>query len=202
MLRFPQRSILCTVLALGACAVAPPTGPGVIALPAKDKTLADFAQDDVACRQYASQQIGNTSPAEAANESLATSAGVGTVLGAAAGAAIGAAAGNPAAGAAIGGGTGLLFGGAAGTDAAGYSAADLQRRYDMGYLQCMSAKGENVPTVLPYANGPYVYAPYPYYDGSYPYYYGYGPPFWGSTFVAFGVRGHHHHHGHHGHHHH
>jgi hypothetical protein len=45
-------------LALGACAVIPPSGPSVMAIPAKGKSLADFQQDDLACRQFASQQIG------------------------------------------------------------------------------------------------------------------------------------------------
>ena len=68
----------------------------------------------------------------------------------------------------------------------------------MGYVQCMSAKGESVPTSLgavapcpyaypfPYAYaypyGPHGYAPYPYY---------YPPVFVGGSFVF--VRGHHFH---------
>src|SRR5258708_31071862 len=85
----------------GACAVGPPTGASVMALPAKGKDLAQFQNDDLSCRQYAWNQIGGTAPADAANQSLANSVTLGTVLGAAAGAALGAAAGNPAARAAI-----------------------------------------------------------------------------------------------------
>ncbi|HZB89922.1 MAG TPA: glycine zipper family protein, partial [Stellaceae bacterium] len=99
--------LLAGTLALGACAVAPPTGPSVMALPAQGKSFEAFQQDDGVCRQFASQQIGYGSPAAAATTSAVNSAAAGTVLGAAAGAAIGAAAGNPALGAAIGGGSGL-----------------------------------------------------------------------------------------------
>ncbi|MGO8919553.1 MAG: glycine zipper family protein [Stellaceae bacterium] len=199
MLRVKEIVVLAGTLALGACAVAPPPGPSVMALPAKDKSFAEFQQDDMTCRQYASAQTGGTSPGQAANDSFATSAAVGTVLGAAAGAAIGAAAGNPAAGAAIGAGSGLFLGGASGLGAAGYSAAALQQRYDMSYVQCMSAKGESVPTALAgsappgYAYGyPYGY-PYPYpYPYAYPYGpYGYYPGFYpGVGFVSVGFRGH------------
>jgi hypothetical protein len=183
------------MLILAGCAAAPPTGPSVLALPAKDKTFADFQQDDGSCRQYASALTGNASPADAAQQSAINSAAAGTVVGAAAGAAIGAAAGNPALGAAIGAGSGLLVGSAAGADAAQVSSAELQRRYDIGYLQCMSAKGESVPTTL--ASAPYY--GYPFYP--YPDYYGYYGPYWapwgfGTSFVFIG--GHHHHFRHHG----
>jgi hypothetical protein len=177
---------LLGMLALGACAVGPPPGPTVAAVPGKDKSLEAFQQDDAACRQYAAQTLGGVSPADAANQSMANSAVVGTLLGAAAGAAIGAAAGNPAAGAAIGAGSGLLLGSASGAGAADYSAASVQRGYDISYAQCMTSRGDQVPAMAsarpaagPYAGGPYpypapayAYAPYPaYYPYPYPYYY-------------------------------
>src|SRR5260370_36626269 len=99
-------------LALAGCAVAPPTGPGVMALPGKDKSFEAFQADDAACRQYASAQIGYASPAEAATQSGVGSTVLGTVLGGPAGAAIGAATGNPAPGAAIRAGAGLARRGA------------------------------------------------------------------------------------------
>ena len=67
------------------------------------------------------------------------------MIGAAAGAAIGAVTGRAGPGAAIGAGTGLLFGSAAGSNAAGASYYDAQRRYDHAYVQCMYAKGNQVP---------------------------------------------------------
>ena len=102
MLRWQHCVALIGTLALGACAVAPPTGPSIAVMPASGKNLAEFQSDDMACRQYATQVSGGASPAAAAQQSQVNSAALGTVLGAAAGAAIGAAAGNPAAGAAIG----------------------------------------------------------------------------------------------------
>jgi hypothetical protein len=188
---------LLGTLALGACAVGPPAGPSVAALPAKDKSLEAFQQDDAACRQYAGQTVGYASPADAANQSTANSAITGTLLGAAAGAAIGAAVGNPAAGAAIGAGSGLLLGTASGAGAAGYSAASVQQGYDVSYAQCMTSRGNQVPAMAsagpaagPYAGGPYpypppaayAYAPYPAYYPYYPYAYYPGP------FVGVGFR--------------
>lgn len=178
-----------SMLALAGCAVAPPTGPSVMALPAKDKSFEAFQADDATCRQWASQQIGGVAPAEAANQSVLGSAAVGTVLGAAAGAAIGAAAGNPAAGAAIGAGSGLALGTATGFGAAQASGGSLQRRYDIGYIQCMTAKGESVPQTLPQTVAAY---PTPYYY-SYPDYYAYPYypyyPWYGPAFIGFGFHG-------------
>jgi hypothetical protein len=162
---------------LSACAVAPPTGPSVMALPAQGKSFEQFQQDDATCQHYASARIGNGSPQQAANESGVSSAAVGTAVGAAVGALIGTAAGDPAIGAAIGGGSGLLLGSAAGVSNAYASGAALQNRYDMAYIQCMSAKGESVPIaqndLAPYPP-PYAYRMYPaypgyYYPGYYPY---------------------------------
>jgi Glycine-zipper domain len=167
--------LIPAIFALGGCAVAPPTGPSVVAMPAQGKSFEQFRADDAACRQYASTQIGGVSPAEAANKSLGASAAVGTVLGAAAGAAIGAATGNPGAGAAIGAGSGLALGTLSGLGAADASSASLQWRYDVGYVQCMSAKGESVPQTVP-APYAYAYPTYPYYYP--PYYYGWDAPFY------------------------
>lgn len=174
------------VVALAGCAVAP-TGPSVAVMPGQGKSFEAFQADDAACRQYAAQQTG-IAPQEAANQSLVGSAALGTVLGAAAGAAIGAAAGNPAAGAAIGAGSGAVLGTGYGAGAAQYSANSAQYRYDVGYVQCMSAKGESTPQMpvaqTAYAAPPaYAYPAYPYY-AAYPYYY--GPRFYGPAFVGVG----------------
>jgi hypothetical protein len=137
--------VLLGIGMLSACAVMP-TGPNVMVLPAPGKPFEVFQGDDAVCRQYAQSQVG-IEPAEAANQSAVTSGAVGTVLGAAAGALIGAGVGNAAAGAAIGGGSGLVLGSATGVQASGASAASLQSRYDMAYVQCMYAKGNQVPGV-------------------------------------------------------
>jgi len=130
---------------LSACAVIP-TGPNVMVLPAPGKPFEAFQVDDAMCRQFARSQIG-TEPAEAASQSVIASGALGTVAGAAAGALIGAGAGNPGAGAAIGAGSGLILGSVGGASASGASTAALQSRYDMAYVQCMYAKGNQVPGV-------------------------------------------------------
>jgi len=182
-----------SALALSACAVAPPTGPQVAAMPGPGKNFAQFQQDDYTCRQYASGQTGGVAPAQAANQSVVTSAAVGTAIGAAAGAAIGAAAGNPGAGAAIGAGAGLLTGSAAGANAAQVSGGNVQRRYDIAYTQCMAANGEKVQdvTYVQQAPGPVYAYPAPAYGYYPPGYYpppGYYDPYWGPE-VSFGFYG-------------
>ena len=164
-------AVVLAVVALSGCAVAPPPGPSVMVMPGQGKSFEAFQADDAACRQFATQQTG-IAPADAANQSLVSSAAVGTVLGAATGAAIGAAVGNPAAGAAIGAGSGLALGAASGAGAAQYSGASVQQRYDIGYVQCMSAKGESVPQMqTAYAPQPaYAPAPAAYAYPAYPYY--------------------------------
>lgn len=207
MMRASPVLALAATLALCACAVAPPTGPSIAAFPPKGKDLAQFQQDDVACRQYAAQQLG-IGPAEAAQQSAINSAAVGTLLGAAAGAAIGAAAGNPAAGAIAGAGGGLLLGSAAGANAAAVSGASFQQRYDINYAQCMASKGNTVPTVAsgpaPYPSAPGYAAPgyaapgYAYpgyaYPGYPPAYYPYPayspyPAYYGPAYIGVGIRG-------------
>lgn len=199
----PMRHLkrLCALggaLALAACAVAPPSGPGIAAMPAQGKNLQAFQQDDVACRQYAAAQTG-ISPEAAAQQSQFNSAALGTVLGAGLGAAIGAAAGNPGIGAAIGAGSGAIIGTAQGANAAAYSGANAQQHYDVSYAQCMTSKGNSVPAMTasaapgygaaPYPTAPYAPVPYAYAPYYYPYPYGpyaYGPAYVG---VGFGWHG-------------
>ncbi|HUJ86638.1 MAG TPA: YMGG-like glycine zipper-containing protein [Burkholderiales bacterium] len=130
---------LLSILALGACATVPPSGPSVMVLPGDGKTFEQFRADDFECRQFASSQAGGTSQ-QAAVDSGVKSAAIGTAVGAVAGALIG---GHQGAGA--GAGAGLVVGSVAGTGAAERSAYTLQQRYDIAYTQCMYAKGNKVP---------------------------------------------------------
>jgi Glycine-zipper domain len=134
---------LLTAPLLAACATVP-TGPSVMVLPGTGKNFEQFQADDAVCRQWAAQQTGTT-PRRAATESTVSGAAIGTAVGAAAGAAIGAAAGSPATGAAVGAGVGLLGGTAAGASSAEGSSWSVQRRYDITYMQCMYAKGNQIP---------------------------------------------------------
>jgi len=130
-------------LALSGCATLP-TGPSVLVLPATGKSFEQFQAEDAACRGWAGQSVGIT-PQQAVNQNTASGAVVGTALGAAVGALLGAAVGDPGAGAAIGAGSGLLMGTASGASAANLSAWEAQRLYDNTYIQCMYAKGNQVP---------------------------------------------------------
>jgi hypothetical protein len=170
-----------------ACAAPLPAGPSVLAVPGKDKSFTQFQQDEGSCRDYAQGQIGPTSPSQAATQSAVGSAVVGTALGTAAGALIGSTVGAVGAGAAIGAASGLAVGAGVGSANAGLSAGALQQRYDFSYIQCMSAKGDNIQAppapVYGYA-APYGY-PYPY--PAYAYGPGYGyPVVVGGPVVGFG----------------
>jgi hypothetical protein len=130
-------------LLLTACATVP-TGPSVMVLPGSGKNFQQFQSDDAMCRQWASQQTGVTTERVSTGNTV-TGAAVGTLLGAAAGAAIGAAAGSPATGAAVGAGAGLLGGTAVGASSGTSARISVQQRYDMTYMQCMYANGNQIP---------------------------------------------------------
>jgi len=147
MHRIFKLSALLTLAALAGCASIP-TGPSMMALPGSGRSFDQFRYDDYACRQFASDQTGGTTPNQASITSGAGSAAVGAGLGAAAGAALGGGRG-----AAIGAGTGLLAGGLAGTGTARASGNISQQRYDMGYIQCMYAKGHRVPVYGQFTGG-------------------------------------------------
>lgn len=134
---------IAAVFLLTACATIP-AGPSVMVLPGNGKSFEHFQADDAVCRQWAAQQTGTTAN-RASTESTVGGAAIGTVIGAAAGAAIGAAAGSPATGAAVGAGAGLLGGTAVGASSAEGARGSAQRRYDMTYMQCMYAKGNQIP---------------------------------------------------------
>jgi hypothetical protein len=135
---------LVAVAVLGGC-VTIPTGPAVMVLPGSRKSLDQFRADEAACRGYAEAVLGGPNAGQAAANAATANAVAGTAIGAAAGAIIGSATGQAGAGAAIGAGTGLLFGSAAGSNVAGYSSYELQRSYDMAYVQCMYSRGNQVP---------------------------------------------------------
>ncbi|HYP68416.1 MAG TPA: YMGG-like glycine zipper-containing protein [Thiobacillaceae bacterium] len=139
-MRLPiKTSAFALSLLLGACTTMP-SGPSVMVLPGTGKSFDQFRADERECKSYALESVGGVTPGQAAQNSGVASAVVGTVVGAAAGAAIG---GHEGAG--VGAGTGLLVGGLAGTQSAEYSGYGVQRRYDVSYVQCMYAKGHQVP---------------------------------------------------------
>ncbi|HEY7203511.1 MAG TPA: glycine zipper family protein [Methylomirabilota bacterium] len=142
----PSRGLataLVIALVATGCATIP-SGPSVMVLPGSTKNFEQFQMDDGLCRQWAAQQTGGTNDQAVAGSTL-HGAAIGTLIGAAAGAALGAAAGNPALGAAAGAGAGLLGGSAVGASRGDAYAGSLQHRYDQSYVQCMYAKGNQVP---------------------------------------------------------
>lgn len=134
---------LCVLLILGGCATFP-TGPSVRVLPAPGKAFEQFMAEDAECRQWAEQRSG-MSAQDTTNRNTATGAVAGTAIGAGVGAALGAVSGNAGAGAVIGGGSGLLLGTASGASSGQVYGMEAQRRYDNTYVQCMYAKGNQVP---------------------------------------------------------
>ena len=136
--------LLLAMVVLAGCATMP-TGPSVMVMPGPEKPFEVFQADDIACRQWAGQQIGGENPDEAANKTLSGGAVIGTVIGAAIGALIGSTYGDVGAGAAIGAGSGLLGGTMIASDSAYGTRWELQRRYDIAYQQCMVAKGNQIP---------------------------------------------------------
>ena len=139
-MQFPSKAAALALTLLIAACTTLPTGPTVMVLPGTGKSFDQFRADDMMCRNYALESVGGLTASQSAAQSGVSSAVVGTVIGAAAGAAIG---GHEGAG--VGAGTGLVVGGLAGTGAAQASGYDLQYRYDHGYIQCMYAKGHQVP---------------------------------------------------------
>lgn len=138
--------VFLSLLTAAGCASLP-NGPSVMVLPGAGISFDQFRHDDAICQQYAVFQVGGISPNQASINSGVTSAAVGTALGAAAGAAIGGGTG-----AAIGAGSGLAAGSIVGTGAASSSMSADQQRYDIAYIQCMYAKGHQVPVSGQFSN--------------------------------------------------
>lgn len=152
---------LLTIGMLAGC-VTVPTGPAVMVLPGPQKSLDQFRVDEDACRQYAQAAIGGPNAGQAGSDAAAANAVAGAAIGAAAGAILGSVSGQAGQGAAIGAGTGLLFGSAAGSNVAASSSYAMQRNYDAAYMQCMYARGNQIPgRVAARGSAPYASPGYP-----------------------------------------
>lgn len=110
-------------------------------LPGNGKSFDQFRFDDHECRQFAHLQSGGSAPDQVGVDAGVKSAAVGAAIGAAAGAAVGRSGHAAVAGAGLGTAGGAL----AGTATAAQSGRTVQQRYDMGYQQCMYAKGHQIP---------------------------------------------------------
>jgi hypothetical protein len=145
---------LALMISLAAC-VAPPVAPTIPVAPGPGKSFDAFNADQAACQQYAYQATAGG--AYAANNQAVGSAIIGTALGAGLGAAIGGGRG-----AAIGAASGAGLGTVVGASGSAYAQMSLQQQYDVVYGECMTARGNRVPSFAPPPGAP----PYP----------GYGPP--------------------------
>jgi hypothetical protein len=138
-MRRPLSLSLAAVLAVGCAAM--PTGPDVAVMPGPGKTFDQFKLDDRVCRDYSEHDLG-TDPGRAGAASVAEGAGVGLGAGAAAGAML---SGGRPGGIVVGALWGLIVGSAVGSSDAAPSEREAQRRYDIAYEQCMTAKGNRIP---------------------------------------------------------
>ena len=162
MTRLPRTSVIgvAGIALLAGCATVP-TGPAMNALPGTRKTAEQYYADDAACRARA-QSFFAPNAAQPANDAAAANVVGGTLFGAAVGALIGAAVGDAGAGAAIGAGTGMLGGSAAAANVSGFSNQQMQAIYDREYLQCMFARGHQVPgRAVAFRPGPSAYGEVP-----------------------------------------
>jgi hypothetical protein len=146
MPHFSKIIVFPLILAIAGC-VSVPNSPSVMVLPGAGMSFNQFRNDDAVCEQYASFEVGGATSSQVAINSGVTGAAVGAALGAAAGAALGGGRG-----AAIGAGTGLLAGSLVGGSSGSSSANNVQERYDMAYIQCMYAKGHQVPVSGQFSN--------------------------------------------------
>jgi uncharacterized protein YcfJ len=146
---------LAATLLVEGCATAP-MGPSVVAAKGPNVTFDQYEQDQATCKQYASQETAGQ--AEAANNEAVGAGVIGTVAGAALGAAVGGGRG-----AGIGAASGAVVGGSIGANQSAWANMSIQQRYDSVYLQCMSAKGNVVPTYAPPPPAYYYPAPPPAY---------------------------------------
>lgn len=146
MSHFSKALPITMILAAAGCASLP-NGPSVLVLPGSGQSFDQFRADDAICRQFAYAQVGGVTANQAGVNSGVASAAVGTAVGAAAGAAIGGGGG-----AAIGAGAGLAAGSMAGAGTAGSSMYATQQRYDVAFIQCMYAKGHQVPVSGNFSN--------------------------------------------------
>jgi len=132
------------LMILSGC-VQPPLQPNVFVMPAPNKPYQVFQEDDVVCRQMASQSVGGTAAEAAPGQQAVAGAVIGTLVGAAAGALLTPRSGF---GAAPGAAMGLLAGGAIGSGQAQSMGIGTQRRYDIAYAQCMYSRGNQVPAYV------------------------------------------------------
>jgi hypothetical protein len=169
---------LGTAFMLGACASGPRPAPAVIVIPGSGEDFAAFRQDDTICRRHAVGKTGYGDLAppgrqESANAAISgTPGGVGTTGSVDTTAGVGTPAGAP---------TGSGTTGAKASATAALEPPDETIPDQLGYLQCMAARGDTVrPEPSGYTEAVNWYG----YDYAYPYPYGYPYGFYDGGFIG------------------
>ncbi|EEA01129.1 Peptidoglycan-binding domain 1 protein [Burkholderia sp. H160] len=130
-------AVALTLFVLSACA-STPLGPTVQVMPGSTIPFQVFQQNQEECKQYAQSQVAGQ--AESANRAAVGSSLLGVALGTALGAATG-----DSQGAGIGAAAGAVAGTGAGATGSQDAQASIQDQYNNAYMQCMYAKGNQVP---------------------------------------------------------
>src|SRR5579871_4822565 len=130
---------LSLLVVLAGCtpfAVQPP-GPSVMVLPPKGKPFEAYAQDHTVCKQFAAEEVAgaDTQANLRTLGTVVTNAGLGAALGAAVGGG----------GAAIGAASGAIAGAYVGANDTPWGVYQIQNRYNDAFLECMYAKGNQIP---------------------------------------------------------
>ena len=131
-----------TAAALLAGCATEPMGPTAKVMPAPGKPFEVFAQDQAACKDFATGQTNGGAPM--ANLKQLGTAAVSTALGGGLGAAL-----SGAHGAQIGGAVGSVAGGGLAGRGSSVDQKGLQSQYDLAYSQCMYAHGNQVAGATP-----------------------------------------------------
>jgi outer membrane lipoprotein SlyB len=118
-------------------------GPTVRVLPAQGKPFEQFQMEQASCKQYAADQVRGQ--AESANTTGIVEGIAGTALGAGLGAAVGGGHG-----AAVGAAAGAVAGTAVGGSTSSHQQKGIQQQYNDAFVQCMSAKGNQVERPVVY----------------------------------------------------
>jgi uncharacterized protein YcfJ len=152
-----HRGLGCVAAAAIVLAGCAPTvlAPTVPVMPGANKPFDQFAADQQTCQGYANAQVAPLT--QQANNQALGSALLTTALGAGLGAAVGGGQG-----AAIGAASGAVVGSAVGAQGSSMAGMSIQQQYDTYYVQCMAARGNQVPRMGgPPGPPPGAYAPPP-----------------------------------------
>lgn len=138
---FTKKTILglsLSALLAGCSPIAfEPPGPSVTVMPAANKSFEVYRQDHAICKQFAAGEVVGT--ADQANIRTLAEGAANVVGGAALGGAVGGGIG-----AGIGAASGAIVGASWAANDNPWGVYGLQRRYDVAFEECMSAKGNQV----------------------------------------------------------